>query len=645
MGCKLPRTFVRPAAKTNIHVPKKMNSRPRRVTAAVNANARWGAGADATARSQEGRPRAGAPPSAALAGGDESTVRPRVIAFTDQGRGAAGRGRGTGGRASGRGGRAGYHIPRVVADYTFPDQAGNEAAPAAAAAVGAAEPAGDRVEAVPVQAPPAVADTVVQQGVPIRGVRNDQVTVPPEHAPTPDPSPARPLRASPHGLRSQEVMGFVLENLDVETFALPLGQAGLMEVQRFMDVSPPPSVGWMRFALGSAEQNKAIKYALGKLRATAAGLPHPELHSFYSLQKIAQYLNDNGGVVSGLLTKDLFGARERPPSDAEDERESSFQSPVPNSQKEHDLETADNLVQNVTQQNNGRPPPVEHQACTPDILLAHDCLQRVPPRCAGASFLSLRSRAGGTTDEGQRHRRGKTFKHDSKSYHAVLDQMVRFLIAHGYAGAFIALPQTVGTRVDVGSGCIDAVTGEEAVLFCLMSAVRDAVEQVRIAMHSLRASPKACLQYFENVVVDIDAEFAQNSDATFTACLAAVMRRRHERNVGSLGGGGRHRGEESSSDDDSSGSSDSEEPVRKARSKKRAPKKDKKVARKSSKKSPKGGRSGGNKSKTKPTGLCFQWARRQVTSSGRGCSKSSKDCTFRHKFEGKDKQWAEDEYN
>ena len=162
--------------------------------------------------------------------------------------------------------------------------------------------------------------------------------------------------------------------------------------------------------------------------------------------------------------------------------------------------------------------------------------------------MSLKSRAGGTTDEGQRHRRGKTFKHDNKSYHAVLDQMVRFLIAHGYAGAFVALPHTVGTRADVGSGCVDAETGEEAVLFCLMSAVRDAVDQVRTAMHSLRANPKACLQYFENVVVDIDAEFAQNSDATFTACLAAVMRRCHERNVGSLSGGGRHSGDDSSDD-------------------------------------------------------------------------------------------------
>ena len=97
------------------------------------------------------------------------------------------------------------------------------------------------------------------------------------------------------------------------------------------------------------------------------------------------WINQNGGVVSGLLTKDLFGARDRPPSEAEDERESSLQSPAPN-QKEQDLEIADSLVQNVTQQNNGRPPPVEHQACTPDILLAHDCLQRMPPRCAGASF-------------------------------------------------------------------------------------------------------------------------------------------------------------------------------------------------------------------------------------------------------------------
>ena len=434
-------------------------------------------------------------------------------------------------------------------------------------------------------------------------------------------------------------MKHVLECEGFEEAFPCLSAAGLADIRAFKSVGPRRSGGVLS-AIGSEPNSRALRYARNKCRNTDEGLPCDDAEFLARLTAVCRAIQLREQELSLWVAgspkiggRSLSGVEDTPrPASAEPETKTS--------KSEKDRAQADQLLCTVEAQNHSRLPMPEYTPSTGDVLVAHDQLKRKPPRAAGLGALSLRSRQGSATDEGSRHKSGKKFKHSRGETPEEEQEFLKWwMLVHAHGGAFeVDLTYTTAERVDLNSGVRQADGEEDAVLMSLYPVVRDYIDQAREAIVSLGNDGGKARRYVDLVVEGVDSEFAVSPEFTFTQALGIVMKRRHE---GQLGGKSRHRYDlNTSSSSDTSDSDDSDTPPKRRKRKKSTSPKDKKNKDKGAKRARKSGRN----PHTKPTGICFAWAKKQITRKGAGCSKSNKDCRFEHSFTGKDRKWCEHEY-
>ena len=208
--------------------------------------------------------------------------------------------------------------------------------------------------------------------------------------------------------RAVEVMKHVLACEGFDEAWPCLSAAGLGDVRSFKNCGPR-RLGGMLAAIGTAVNLRALKYARAKCKRTAEGLPCSEDEFLSRLTTVCRLVQLRESEFNTLVAgspkiggRSLSGATEKSPATEVE---------VKLSKSEKDMSQADGLLRCVELQNHNRLPPSEMTPPTGDVLAAHDQLIRKPPRCARPSSLSLRSRTSSTSDEGSRHKVGKTFKH------------------------------------------------------------------------------------------------------------------------------------------------------------------------------------------------------------------------------------------
>ena len=478
-------------------------------------------------------------------------------------------------------------------------------------------------------------------------------------------SPAREPRGGAVGKAARDVMEeLVVIDLDMGEVFAPLEEAGLADPARLLKTAPSAYPGALRQPSSGLAFKSGLDYVVAKVtRDATSALPAPAVLESHLRTIIVNTLLNEARMADRIreLTREPAGTGA--PAPAPDAKPTA---------KEAGIELADELARCVVAQEHGHPVRLEDEPTTADALASHDQLRRDPPRAPGFASLGLTGRLGGGTDDGSRHIKGKVFAHVRGESREAEDSLLdRTLDAWAYGGAFPAGDDVVAARVDEGSGVREADADNDVVLMARRRSLSDAKVTVREFKRRMGMSAAERAAFGDGFVKFVNDGLRLGG--TLTAAVDAAVRNlarifdeskgaAHEygtstdrRRTGTVSVASKVRKVRDESD-----SSEDESPRRDAS--RRAP-----ARRRPRDRSRDGGRDRRERSRDRgrgrsgrqdkpaerkrdrspepPKGLCFRWAKYQVTKRrGDECKHSSADCKWTHKFNKDDRRWAEDKW-
>ena len=329
---------------------------------------------------------------------------------------------------------------------------------------------------------------------------------------------------------------------------------------------------------------------------------------------------------------------------------------------------------------------IDDMANAGDALAAHDSLARNPPRVVGLDSLELLARRDSSCDDGSRHLKSKSWSHKrAQSIWNECNYLSRLSNAHAEGGAVEAPPNVIVSDIDHGSGvCLSSDGGpdEPSILMSRYGSVKESCSQLCNAGVAQGLNRWEFSAFVDIVIAFVDDELrttrttagGERGTPTFTEAYASAVRNRvrlvEEARIEAGRRSSRSRAPRSAAlvrsarrdsprqrRSPSTSSSSSSSPPRDRTQRRRSPspdkrpRKDKKRERRSAgdrsgaKKKLKKSGSGGETSDA-PFGLCYAWAKYQVTKDKDDkCPKSAPTCRFAHEFrKASERKWAEKRY-
>ena len=479
-------------------------------------------------------------------------------------------------------------------------------------------------------------------------------------------SPAREPRGGAVGKAARDVMEeLIVTDLDLPEVFAPLEEAGLADPARLLKTAPAAYPGALRQPPSGLAFKAGLDYVLAKVsRDATSALPAPPVLETH-LRTIVLAVSANEARLAEQIrvrSRGVDGA-----GDVAAAPEAKL------SAKEAGIELADELARCVVAQEHGHPVRLEDEPSTADVLAVYDQLRRDPPRAPGFASLGLAGRLGGGADDGARHVKGKVFGHArGESRDAEDDLLDRALDAWAHGGAFPAGDGVVAVRVDEGSGVRGADADADTILMARRRAIADAKVTFREFKRGAHLSAADRASFGDGVVKHVNdalrlggtltaavddaakscARIAEESKGAAVDAGAASDRRRS----GTVTVGSKSR--KARDDSDSSGDDSPRRDAPRGRGRDRRERdrsrdrgrdrrersRDRGRGRDRDRRAKPAGRKR-SRSPEPPKGLCYRWAKHQVTKHrGDECKYSTSECKFDHKFKKGDRRWAEDKW-
>jgi hypothetical protein len=479
-------------------------------------------------------------------------------------------------------------------------------------------------------------------------------------------SPPREPRAGAVGKAARDVMEeLVVTDLDMPEVFAPLVEAGLADPARLLKLAPAAYPGALRQPTAGLAFKAGLDYVVAKVsRDATSDLPAPPVLEAHLRTVVITTLLNEARLADRIreLTRESAV-----PGDA------ATASDVKPTSKEAGMETADGLSRCVVAQEHGHPVRLEAEPATADVLAVLDQLRRDPPRAPGFASLSLTGRLGGGTDDGSRHVKGKVFAHVRGESREAEDGLLdRALDAWAHGGAFPAGDTVVAVRVDEGSGVRGAESDADTVLMARRRSLVDAKVTFREFKRRANMSASERAAFGDGLVKHVND--ALRLGGTLTAAVDDAVRScariadeskgaaadyrtvasRRPDGTATVGPKSRKARDYSDSSGDDSPHRDAPRyraPARRAarersrdRGRDRRERSRDRGRGRSARKSKPAGRKR-SRSPEPPKGVCFRWAKHQVTKHrGDECKYSTSECKWEHKFKRGDRQWAEDKW-